>query len=94
MKKLLLIEDQKDAIRASITQEINNLMSPVPIHLIRPEHHPDIINQWLFHKEKLDSDGNFIKDKCRIVTLSQVRDTSKTNLLSNCKSNLTLHATC
>ena len=49
---------------------------PVPIHLICLEHRPDI-NLWLFHKEKFDSDGKFIKGKYRIVTLSQVRDTSK-----------------
>jgi len=52
-------------------------LEPTPIHLIRPEHRLDIINLWLFHKEKFDSDEKFLKDKCRIVTLSQGRDTSK-----------------
>ena len=52
-------------------------MEAVPLHLIHPELRLDIINLWLFHKEKFDSDGKFLKDKCRVVTLSQVRDTSK-----------------
>ena len=82
LKKLLQIEDRKEAIRSAINDEIENLMSPgimepIPIHLIRFEHRADIINLWLFHEEKFDSDGKFLKDKCRIVTLSQVRDTSK-----------------
>jgi hypothetical protein len=68
-------------------EEINNLMAPgimepTPIHLIRPEHRPDIINLWLFHKEKLDSDGKFVKDKCRIVNLSQVRDIPRLDKLT------------
>jgi hypothetical protein len=52
---------------------------PVPMHLIRFEHRADITNLWLFHEEKFNSDGNFLKDKCGIVTLLQVRDTSKTS---------------
>jgi len=59
-------------------EEIKNfmaprIMEPTPIHLIRPE----IINPWLFHKEKFYSDEKFVKEKCRIVTLSPGRDTSK-----------------
>jgi hypothetical protein len=82
LKKLLQLEDRKEAITQAINEEIDNLMGPgvmeaAPINTIRPEHRRDIINLWLFHKEKRDSNGVFLKDKCRIVTLSQVRDTSK-----------------
>jgi hypothetical protein len=81
IKKLLLLEDRKDAIAKSINDEIDNLMGPgiteiTLIQFIKPEQRKDIINIWLFHKEKRDSNGIFLKDKCRIVTLSQVRDTS------------------
>jgi len=77
----MLLEDRKDLIKKSIEEEIDNLMGPgvmevTPMQFIRYEHRKDIINLWLFHKEKRDSKGVFIKDKCRIVTLSQVRDTS------------------
>ena len=51
-------------------------MESAPIYTIHPPHRNDIINLWLFHKETKESNGNFLKDKCRIVTLSQVRDTS------------------
>ena len=56
LKKIQSVEDRKDAVRASIIEEINNLMAPgimepTPIYLIRPEHRPHIINLWLFHRE-------------------------------------------
>ena len=54
------------------------IMEPMPMHLIRFEHRADITNLRLFHEEKFVFDGNFLKDKCGIVTLLQVRDTSKT----------------
>jgi hypothetical protein len=83
LKKLMLLEDRKDLIKKSIEEEIDNLMGPgvmevTPMQLIRYEHRKEIINLLLFHKEKRDPKGVFIKDKCRIVTLSQVRDTSTT----------------
>jgi hypothetical protein len=81
LKKLLELEDRKDAIKAAIGEEIDNLMAPgvmevTTINLIAPIHRKDIINLWLFHKEKKDANGVFMKDKCRIVTLSQLRDVS------------------
>ena len=51
-------------------------MEATTINLIDPMNRKDIINPWLFHKEKKDSNGTFLKDKCRIVTLSQVRSLS------------------
>jgi Reverse transcriptase (RNA-dependent DNA polymerase) len=79
-----LLQDptRKDRILASIKEEVDNLMSPgimdpVPITSIAFRHRPDIIRLWLFHKEKYDAKGTFLKDKCRIVTLSQSRDTSQ-----------------
>ena len=79
--KLLQMEDRKEAIKQAIGEEIDNLMGPgvmesAPIYTIRPPHCKDIINLWLFHTETKYSNGNFLMDKCRIVTLSQVRDTS------------------
>jgi hypothetical protein len=81
LKKLLAMEGRKESIDKAVGEEIDNLMAPgvmeaVLIQFIKPEHRQDIINLWLFHKEKRDSNGVFLKDKCRIVTLSQVRDTS------------------
>ena len=81
LKKLLQIENRKEAIQKAIEEEIDNLMATgvmeaTTINLIDPIHRKDIINLWLFHKEKKDSNGTFLKDKCRIVTLSQVRDLS------------------
>jgi len=80
-KKNLQMEDRKEAIKQAIGEEIDNLMGPsvmesAPIYTIHPLHCKDSINLSLFHKEKKDFNGNFLKDKCRIVTLSQVRDTS------------------
>ena len=53
LKKLISVKDRKDAIRASIMEEISNLLAPeimklTPIHLIRPENRPEIINLWQF----------------------------------------------
>ena len=65
MKKLILLEDRKDLIKKSIGEEIDNLMSPGTVmeltlmQSIRYEHRKDIINLWLFHKEKRDSKGAF-----------------------------------
>ena len=52
------------------------VLEETTIDLIAPVHRKDIINLWLFHKEKKDPNGAFLKDKCRIMTLSQVRDLS------------------
>jgi hypothetical protein len=75
LKKLLQLEGRKESIEKSINKEIDNLMGPgvtdiTPFHLIRNEHKKDIINLWLFLKEKRDSNGVFLKDK-----MSQMRDT-------------------
>jgi hypothetical protein len=75
------LEDRKDKVKASIFEEIDNLMSPgimepVLRKNIKQHNIKDVIKLWMFHKEKYDSKGNFIKDKCRIVTLSQFRDTT------------------
>jgi hypothetical protein len=56
------------------------IMAPVLWQSIAPIHRRAIIRLWLFHKEKVDSKGNFLKDKCRIVTLSQSRDTASVGL--------------
>jgi hypothetical protein len=81
LKRLLAIDERKDKIKASVFEEIDNLMAPgimdaVQRQDVKPIHAKDIIRLWMFHKEKYDSAGKFIKDKCRIVTLSQLRDTS------------------
>jgi hypothetical protein len=81
LTKLLQDEHRKDKILASIYEEVDNLMGPgilecVPEHTIAQAHRRDVIRLWLFHKPKYDSKGTFIKDKCRIVTLSQARDTT------------------
>jgi hypothetical protein len=55
-------------------------MDCVPLDMIATRHRPDIIRLWLFHKAKHDSKGVFLKDKCRIVTLSQFRDTTTVGL--------------
>jgi len=41
---------------------------------IPKEGRKDIINAFMFHKEKFKADGSFDKDKCRIVLLSNQRD--------------------
>jgi hypothetical protein len=51
-----------------------SIMSPLRQSDVPPEHRKDIINMWLFHTEKTDAEGKFVKDKSRIVTLSQLRD--------------------
>jgi hypothetical protein len=56
------------------------IMETVPLNSISPRHFRDIIKLWLFHKPKYDSKGNFLKDKCRIVTLSQTRDVANIEL--------------
>ena len=47
---------------------------------IPKSHLSSVIRLWLFHKEKVDADGIFLKDKSRIVTLSQSRDLSNIGL--------------
>jgi hypothetical protein len=81
LKRLMQMEDRKAQVKASILEEIDNLMAPGIMEAtsrmkIQQEHIKGIIKLWMFHKEKYDSKGKFIKDKCRIVTLSQHRDTS------------------
>jgi hypothetical protein len=85
LQQLLKIDSRKDNILKSIFEEIDNLMSPgimesVPWTSIAPSHRREVIRLWLFHKEKVDSKGKFLKDKCRIVTLSQSRDTASVGL--------------
>jgi hypothetical protein len=85
LAKLLQDSTRQDKILASINEEIDNLMSPgimecVPWESIAYKHRRDVIRLWLFHKEKYDSKGVFLKDKCRIVTLSQMRDTTQLGL--------------
>lgn len=81
LKKALLNQSRRDSILQSIYDEIDNLadpkiMTPILRKDIPAKYAKDIIRVWLFHKEKVDSHGNFLKDKCRIVTLSQLRDRS------------------
>jgi hypothetical protein len=82
-----LLQDptRKEKIIASIYEEVDNLMSPgimecIPWESIAFKHRRDVIRLWLVHKEKYDSKGVFLKDKCRIVTLSQSRDTTQLGL--------------
>jgi hypothetical protein len=63
----------------AIYDEIDNLEQPgvlKPIYLtdIPNSFRKDIINAYMFHKEKYKADGSFDKDKCRIVLLSNQRD--------------------
>jgi len=81
LSKLLQDDKRRDKILESIYEEVDNLMAPgilecVPEHTIASAHRRDVIKLWLFHKPKYDSKGVFVKDKCRIVTLSQARDTT------------------
>jgi hypothetical protein len=81
LKRLMQMEDRKAQVKSSIMEEIDNLMAPGIMEAtsrtkIEQQHIKGIIKLWMFHKEKYDSKGKFIKDKCRIVTLSQHRDTS------------------
>jgi hypothetical protein len=41
---------------------------------IPEEHLKHIINVYMFHKEKFNADGQFDKDKCRLVLPSNLRD--------------------
>ena len=63
-KKLLQLEHRKEAIQKAIGEEIDNLMAPgvmeaTTINVIDPIHRKDIINLWLFHNEKKDSNRAF-----------------------------------
>jgi hypothetical protein len=82
-----LLEDdtRRDDILKAIYDEVDNLMAAgvmecVSWKSIAIKHRKDVIKLWLFHKPKYDSKGVFIKDKCRIVTLSQFRDTDNIGL--------------
>jgi hypothetical protein len=44
-----------------------NVMEVVHIKLITPDRRKDIINLWLFYKEKCDLNGVFVKDNCQQV---------------------------
>jgi hypothetical protein len=56
------------------------IMESIPITSIPRTYLTSVIRLWLFHKEKLDANGKFLKDKSRIVTLSQSRDISNIGL--------------
>ena len=75
------LKAEKKPYKKLSKKKYDNLMAPgvmeaTTINFIDPMHRKDIINLWLFHKEEKDSNGTFLKDKCRVVTLSQVRDLS------------------
>jgi hypothetical protein len=85
LTKLLQDESRSPGIVKSIQDEVANLMAdgimePMLITAIPKIHRPNVIRLWLFHKEKLDANGKFLKDKSRIVTLSQSRDLSNIGL--------------
>jgi hypothetical protein len=78
LEKLLQDDSRSPAILKSIKEEVDNLMAE---GIMEPRTHlANVIRLWLFHKEKLDANGKFLKDKSRIVTLSQSRDTSNIGL--------------
>ena len=61
LKKLLRLEDRKEAIQKAIGEEIDNLMAPgvmeaTTINLIAPIHRKDIVNLWLFHQKKIQTE--------------------------------------
>lgn len=81
LAQLLQNPARRDSVLASIHEEVDNIMKPSIVQPIRmedipEEHRKDVIGMWLFHREKTDAEGNFVKDKARIVTLSQLRDPS------------------
>jgi hypothetical protein len=85
LTKLLQDDSRSPGIIKSIHEEVANLMAdgimePITQNFIPTTHLPNVIRLWLFHKEKLDANGKFLKDKSRIVTLSQSRDTSAIGL--------------
>jgi hypothetical protein len=89
LKRLRAMEDRKLKVKASIFEEIDNLMSPGIMESVlrkdtKQEHAKDIIRLWMFYKEKYDSNGIFLKDKCRIVT--QRHFPHRTDLFSYCES--------
>jgi len=79
LKQALKQEGRREAVQKSIDAEIDNLEQPGVLKAVRYQDIPkeakkDIINAYMFHKEKFKADGSFDKDKCRIVLLSNQRD--------------------
>lgn len=81
LQQALKNPSRRDAILQAINAEIDTVidpkvMSPVKHNAISPSLRGNILQLWLFAKEKFKADGSFDKDKARIVPLSQHRDTS------------------
>jgi hypothetical protein len=79
LKRALQQKGRKESVQKSIDAEIDNLEQPGVLKAtkykdIPKEARKDIINAYMFHKEKFKADGSFDKDKCRIVLLSNQRD--------------------
>jgi hypothetical protein len=80
LKTALKDSKGRSNIIKSIEAEIDNLESsgvlkPIASRNIPEEHLKHIINVYIFHKGyKFKADGQFDKDKCRLVLLSNLRD--------------------
>ena len=79
LKRALEQKGRRESVQASIDAEIDNLEQPGVLRAVKFKDIPieawkDIINAYMFHKEKFKANGSFDKDKCRIVLLSNLRD--------------------
>jgi hypothetical protein len=85
LTKALQDPKRSSSIETSIKDEVSNLMAKGIMDIISNNdipatHRSRVIRLWLFHKEKLDTNGAFLKDKSQIVTLSQHRDLTNIGL--------------
>jgi hypothetical protein len=79
LKTALKDDKRRPHIIKSIEAEIDNLeapgvLKPIAYRDIPRAYLQHVIDVYMFHKEKFKADGQFDKDKCRLVLLSNLRD--------------------